>query len=147
MVSAWRNFKNIFPRPLFIIILRPEVLKFQPYSILTGDTRVEFIIYCELIDAEWSSQVRAIARSKNQGGHVVLGGDNVPPGLRQDQLICQKMGGGAQFMTCMNHLVLMRKFLNHKNIHIEVLKIVEKVSRITNKLIHFDVIDEYECIH
>ena len=41
----------------------------------------------------------------------------------------------------------MRKFLNHKNIHIEVLKIVEKVSRITNKLIHFDVIDEYECIH
>ena len=45
MVSAWRNFKNIFPRPLFIIIFRPEMLKFHPYSILTGDTRVEFVIY------------------------------------------------------------------------------------------------------
>ena len=41
MVSAWRNFKTIFPRPLFIII-------FRPYSILTGDTRVEFVIYCVL---------------------------------------------------------------------------------------------------
>ena len=45
MVSAWRNFKNIFPRPLFIIIFRLEILKFHPYSILTGDTRVEFVIY------------------------------------------------------------------------------------------------------
>ena len=49
MVSAWRNFKNIFPRPLFIIIFRPEMLKFHPYSILAGDTRVEFVIYCVLI--------------------------------------------------------------------------------------------------
>ena len=48
MVSAWRNFKNIFPRPLFIIILRPEMLEFHPYSILTRDTRVEFVIYCVL---------------------------------------------------------------------------------------------------
>ena len=48
MVSAWWNFKNIFPRPLFIIIFRPEMLKFHPYSILTGDTRVEFVIYCVL---------------------------------------------------------------------------------------------------
>ena len=49
MVSAWRNFKNIFPRPFFIIIFRPEMLKLHPYSILTGDTRVEFVIYCVLI--------------------------------------------------------------------------------------------------
>ena len=48
MVSAWRNFRNIFPRPLFIIIFSPEMLKFHPYSILTGDTRVEFVIYCVL---------------------------------------------------------------------------------------------------
>ena len=48
MESAWRNFKNIFPRPLFIIIFRPEMLKFHPYSILTGDTKVEFVIYCVL---------------------------------------------------------------------------------------------------
>ena len=45
MVSTWRNFKNIFPRPLFIINFRPEMLKFHPYSILTGDIRVEFVIY------------------------------------------------------------------------------------------------------
>ena len=45
MVSAWRNFKNIFPRPLINIIFRPEMLKFHPYSILTGDTRFEFVIY------------------------------------------------------------------------------------------------------
>ena len=45
MVSTWRDFQNILPRPLFIIIFRPERLKFHPYSILTGDTRVEFVIY------------------------------------------------------------------------------------------------------
>ena len=43
MVSAWKNLKNIFPRPLFFIIFRPEMLKFHPYSILTGDTRVESV--------------------------------------------------------------------------------------------------------
>ena len=35
-------------RLLFIIIFRPEMLKFHPYSILTGDIRVEFVIYCML---------------------------------------------------------------------------------------------------
>ena len=45
MVSAWRNFQKKFPRPLFIINFRPEMLKFHPYSILTGDIRVEFVIY------------------------------------------------------------------------------------------------------
>ena len=48
MVSAWRNFKNIFSRPLFTIIFRPEMLKFHPYSILTGDTMVGFVIFCVL---------------------------------------------------------------------------------------------------
>ena len=48
MVSAWRNFKNIFSRPLFTIIFRPEMLKFHPYSILTGDTMVRFVIFCVL---------------------------------------------------------------------------------------------------
>ena len=49
MVSAWRNFKNIFSRPLFTIIFRPEMLKLHPYSILTGDTIVGFVIFCVLI--------------------------------------------------------------------------------------------------
>ena len=47
-ITWWAHFKNIFPRPLFIIIFRPEMLKFHPYSILTGDTKVEFVIYCVL---------------------------------------------------------------------------------------------------
>ena len=42
-MSAWRNFKIIFSRPLFIIIFRPKILFFVTYSILTGDTRVEFV--------------------------------------------------------------------------------------------------------
>ena len=45
MIKAWRNFKNVFLRPLFIIMFTPEMLKFHPYSILTGDTIVELVIY------------------------------------------------------------------------------------------------------
>ena len=45
MVSAWKNFKIIFSRPLFINIFRPKILFFVTYSILTGDTKVEFVIY------------------------------------------------------------------------------------------------------
>ena len=55
MVSAWRNFKNIFSRPLFTIIFRPEVLQFHPYSILTGDTMVGFVIFCVL--KEWLDSI------------------------------------------------------------------------------------------
>ena len=51
MVSAWRNFKNIFSRPLFTIIFRLEMLKFHPYSILTGDTMVGFVIFYVLKQA------------------------------------------------------------------------------------------------
>ena len=49
MVSAWRNFKNIFSRPLFTVIYRPEMLKLHPYSILTVDKMVGFVIFCVLI--------------------------------------------------------------------------------------------------
>ena len=45
MASAWRNFKNIFSRPLFTIIFRSKILFFVTYSILTGQTKVEFVIY------------------------------------------------------------------------------------------------------
>ena len=37
------EFQKCIPSPLFIF--RPEMLNFHPYSILTGDTRVEFVIY------------------------------------------------------------------------------------------------------
>ena len=45
MASAWRNVKIIFSRPLFIIIFRPNISFFVTYSILTGETKVEFVIY------------------------------------------------------------------------------------------------------
>ena len=48
MVDAWRNFKNIFSRPLFTNIFWPKMLKFQPYAILTGKTIVRFVIFCVL---------------------------------------------------------------------------------------------------
>ena len=48
MVSAWRNFRNIFSRPHLTIIFRSEMLRFHPYSILTGDTMVGFVIFCVL---------------------------------------------------------------------------------------------------
>ena len=49
MACAWRNFKIIFSRPLFIIIFRPKILFFVTYSILTGQTKVEFVIYWVLM--------------------------------------------------------------------------------------------------
>ena len=45
MACAWRNFKIIFSRPLLIIIFRPKILVFVTYSILTGQIKVEFVIY------------------------------------------------------------------------------------------------------
>ena len=40
--------QEFFPRPLVIIIFRPEMLRFHPYSILTVETMVGFVIYCVL---------------------------------------------------------------------------------------------------
>ena len=51
MVCTWRNFKNIFSRPLFTIIFRPKIFFFVTYSILTGQTKVEFVIYWVLIES------------------------------------------------------------------------------------------------
>ena len=48
MSSAWRNFKNIFSRPLFTIIFRPIMIKFHSYSILTVEGKDDFLIYCML---------------------------------------------------------------------------------------------------
>ena len=63
MVSAWRNFRNIFPRPLFIIIFRPEMLKFHPYSILTGDTMVGFVMCPNSKEIKLQSSIRVIYTS------------------------------------------------------------------------------------
>ena len=41
----WRNFKIIFSTPLFIIIFRTKILFSGPYSILTGHTKVESVVY------------------------------------------------------------------------------------------------------
>ena len=42
------EFHKYFSGPLFTIIFRPERLKFHPYSILTGDTLIGFVIFCVL---------------------------------------------------------------------------------------------------
>ena len=59
MAGTWRNFKNIFSRPLFTIIFRPGMLKVHTYAILTGVTMVGFLIYCVLIQFVWQLQVIA----------------------------------------------------------------------------------------
>ena len=47
MVKVWGNFKDIFSRPLFTIIFRPEMLKFHPYSVLTVKPIDGFVIFCD----------------------------------------------------------------------------------------------------
>ena len=46
MVSAWRSFKNIFPKPLFIIIFRPEMLNFThiPFSPGTPELNLSYTV-------------------------------------------------------------------------------------------------------
>ena len=96
MVSAWRNFKNIFPRPLFIIIFRPEMLKFHPYSIFTRNTRVEFVIYCVLSRNSVVSEIfLLLPNSPNGRSHVPK------CGLQSN---CIQNWGLATFGT-KNHLV------------------------------------------
>ena len=46
MVSAWRNFKKKFPRPLYIIIIRNA--KISPIFHFEREHRVEFVIYSVL---------------------------------------------------------------------------------------------------
>ena len=39
------EFQKYLSRPFFTVIFRPEMLKYHPYSILTGETMVGFVIY------------------------------------------------------------------------------------------------------
>ena len=48
---AHERIKLIFSRPLFIIIFRPKLSFFVTYSILTGQTKVEFDIYWADVNA------------------------------------------------------------------------------------------------
>ena len=66
MVSAWRNFKNIFSRPLFTIIFRPQMIKFHPYSNLTGEGKVDFLIYCMLIKRKCEECFKIKSTQNNQ---------------------------------------------------------------------------------
>ena len=43
MASAWRNFKNIFSRPLFTIIFRPKIVILDTDSILRVKTMYESV--------------------------------------------------------------------------------------------------------
>ena len=78
MVSAWRNFKNIFSRPLFTIIFRPEMLKLLPYSILTGDSMVAFVIFCVLrISSSLLVFIRLLLQLKLSNNLMVVAGITV----------------------------------------------------------------------
>ena len=45
----------------------------------------------------WLSNIyRAVARSENLGGHVILGGENVPPLVEIGLTDLPKSGGGAR---------------------------------------------------
>ena len=44
-LPAWRDFKNIFSRPLFTIIFRPKILILDTYSILSTKTKYESVAY------------------------------------------------------------------------------------------------------
>ena len=45
MASAWRNFKNIFSRPLFTIIVRPKIVVLDTDFILRVKTMYESVKY------------------------------------------------------------------------------------------------------
>jgi hypothetical protein len=52
---------------IFTIIFKPEVLKFHPYSILTGQPMVVFVIYC-VFRSKHRDSVQGV---KSLGGHFV----------------------------------------------------------------------------
>ena len=70
MVSACRNFKNIFSRPLFTIICRLEMLKFHPYSILTGVAMVGFVIFHVLKNPTQDFIRRTLTRSYKSSSSI-----------------------------------------------------------------------------
>ena len=64
---AHGGISKIFFIDLFIIIFRPDMLNFHPYSILTRDTRVELVIYiCSLRIRNCSS---TILKEKQENVH------------------------------------------------------------------------------
>ena len=67
-------------------ILKNSALKF----------RAEFFNFFSSIFWAKQRRHRAVARSENPGGHVVLGGDNVPPLVDIGLADLPKSGGGAQ---------------------------------------------------
>ena len=93
MSSTWRNFKNIFSRPLFTIIFRSEMLTFHPYSILTGDTRVEFVIYSVLKESTWKAHLKIglINKGINSGHSFIENLDSTSTGFSNAQCICENI--------------------------------------------------------
>ena len=62
---------------------------FEPISKQKGDV---YCVWVKRVGSLW--RYRAVARSENPGGHIVLGGDNVPPGWNRVNWSA-KNGGGA----------------------------------------------------
>ena len=60
------EFQKYFSRPLFTIIFRPKILFFVTYSILTGQTKVEFVIY-------WVLRTKTLTK----GWHLIFSLDDL----------------------------------------------------------------------
>ena len=63
MASAWRNFKNIFSRPLFIIIFRPKIVILDTDSILRVKMMYELVKYVRRVKyiANFNSKLKILA--------------------------------------------------------------------------------------
>ena len=61
------EFQKYFSQTTFHHHFRPKMLKFHPYSILTGDTKVEFVIYSVLSSKKkrlhWKNNLQCFIRS------------------------------------------------------------------------------------
>ena len=55
---AWRNFKNIFSRPLFTIIFRPKILILDTYSILSRYVNHLYQLQFENVFVHWLPKVK-----------------------------------------------------------------------------------------
>ena len=118
MESAWRNFKNIFPRTLFIIIFKPEMLKFHPYSILTGDTRVEFVVNRVFGNIKQRFAVLKVSNINNHDGSnlVCIGKSNTWVNLVVGFLACFFTGRNTIFKETVGWLAIWAKFKTEPNV-------------------------------
>ena len=72
MKMTWRNFKNIFSRPLFTIIFRPEMLKFHPYSILEKQcSDLAYTVFQDIFSAHYLNKINLLSILEQNSTEIV----------------------------------------------------------------------------